>query len=53
MIRSMGQNVTVDGIEYGSVRQASRETGVAVKTIRDRLIDNKCSLDDVRNRKKK
>ena len=52
MINAMGDNIIVDGIKYGSVRQASRETGVGIKTIRDRLINNECTLDDIRPSKK-
>ena len=53
MITSMGQNVTVNGVCYGSIREASRETGVCVKTIKDRLQNNECVLDNVRTEKKK
>jgi group I intron endonuclease len=44
MIANMGENVTVNG----SVREASRETGASIATIRSRLNDGICSLDDVK-----
>lgn len=47
MIRSMGENVVVDGVEYGSVREASRETGVCIESIRSRIKDGQCSLKDL------
>ncbi len=50
-IASMGQNVVVDGIRYGSVREASRETGAGIKTIRDRLVNDTCSLGDVKGKR--
>lgn len=47
MISSMGENVIVDGVKYGSVREASRETGVCISSIRARLNNGECSLTDV------
>ncbi len=53
MISSMGENIVVDGVEYNSVREASRETGVAVQTIRSRLHNGNCSLLDIRPKTRK
>lgn len=52
-IKSMGENVEVDGVFYGSVREASRETGHSIATIRSRLQNGKASLDDIQPLTKK
>ena len=48
MIKSMGENVIVDGVNYGSVREASRETNISIKTVRLRLQNGSCILDDIK-----
>lgn len=52
-IKAIGQNVVVDGIEYGSVREASRQTGTSIESIRRRLVNNVCSLNDIRPKQKR
>lgn len=47
LISAMGENIVVDGVKYGSVREAGRETGVSIAAIRNRLVDGSCSLSDI------
>lgn len=48
MIYAMGENVEVNGTQYGSVREASRKTGFSALTIRQRLVDGKAEMTDVK-----
>lgn len=48
MINSMGENITVDGVSYGSVREASRELKISILTIRNRLVGGVASLSDLK-----
>jgi group I intron endonuclease len=52
-IKSMGENIEVDGVSYGSVREASRETGFCIATIRNNLIDGKASSKTFKLTKRK
>lgn len=40
MISKIGEAVTVNGVRYNSVREASRESGFAIMTIRSRMVNN-------------
>lgn len=52
MITTRGLSITVDGVNYDSIREASRETGVSIKTITDRLENNNCSLLGIKKERK-
>lgn len=47
-IARIGHNVIVNGIAFGSVREASRELGVSILTIRSRLVDGVATLSNIR-----
>jgi hypothetical protein len=47
LIRALGENVTVDGVDYGSVREASRATGKSISALRRVLKDGKVDLTKV------
>lgn len=51
-IYSMGKNIEVNGIKYGSIREASRETGYSVATIKSKLIDDKAFIDKIKTSRK-
>lgn len=53
VIKGMGDSVTVNGVSYNSVREASRETGHCILTIRSRLENGKCETTDVKTPCKK
>ena len=47
-IQKAGEAVTVNGVEYGSVREASRGAGVSIATIRSRMGSGEVDLTNIR-----